>query len=85
MSFVTFPSISKASQSGKCSHNSSDWIRQEKIHGANFQMIIGEDDIKFGSRSKELPPEGEPSDFFYFGKIKLFSDTIKKLIEFFEK
>lgn len=48
-------------------------------------MIIGEDNIKFGSRSKELPPEGEPSDFFDFGEIHEelidYAKNIRKLID----
>jgi len=72
MSFVKFPSTKPAEHAGKCSHIADGWRRREKIHGANFQTIGGPDgeNIKFGSRSKELPEAGEPSDFFDFSEIR---------------
>ena len=67
--FRKFPSIGKISSAGKYQHISTGYIRQEKIHGANFQIIIGTNYIRFGSRNNELPPIGEPSDFFDFSEI----------------
>jgi Rnl2 family RNA ligase len=67
--FKKFPSISNAKQANKCRNICDNWVRQEKIHGSNFQIIIGPTEIKFGSRNNELPPVGEPSDYYDYSEI----------------
>jgi Rnl2 family RNA ligase len=86
MPFIKFPSTKSASAAVKCSHISEDWRRREKIHGANFQTIgeSGDTNIKFGSRSKELPEVGEPTDFFDFSEIRAelveYTENLRKTI-----
>lgn len=67
--FKKFPSIKNGDQALKCRSISQDWVRQEKIHGANFQIFLGPNGVQFGSRNNELPPIGEPSDFFDYSEI----------------
>jgi len=60
-------------------YTDGDWVVTTKIHGANFSVIVGKDELKCARRTGILP-EGE-SFYNYKKVVERYLDKIKKVRE----
>lgn len=70
--FIKYPSIKcmKQALNLRDVYNASEeeWVWSEKIHGANFQIILEGGEVSFASRNRLLDAEAE--DFFDFSHLR---------------
>jgi Rnl2 family RNA ligase len=73
MPFIKYPSIpcmkNALKQRKFRSQGEENWTLTEKIHGANFQVIVDDGKVSFGSRRLLLDYEQKSKDFYNYSEL----------------